>query len=119
MKTKEELEVLKSECKELDTKLTELSDDELSEVTGGFAGLAKASLGLKGTNDLTVAQALSYINSLANVDDLRLASDSVDKEALLRLANNVDQLKLLLELKERLGSVDDLVLKQNLINFLK
>lgn len=36
MKTKEELNELKKECKVLTTKLKELSDDELKQVVGGF-----------------------------------------------------------------------------------
>ena len=36
MKTKEELNTLKLECKKLDSKLRELSDDELDLVTGGL-----------------------------------------------------------------------------------
>ena len=35
MKTKEELEAIKTELYALDTKLSELSKDELKEVTGG------------------------------------------------------------------------------------
>ncbi|MDO5445808.1 MAG: bacteriocin [Eubacteriales bacterium] len=37
MKTKEELNTLKEEYKSLQKKLSELTDDELSLVTGGFA----------------------------------------------------------------------------------
>ncbi len=36
MKTKEELEGLKKELSVLDKKLSELSEDELKEVTGGI-----------------------------------------------------------------------------------
>lgn len=35
MRTQEELNELKKECKALDNKLKELTDDELLEVTGG------------------------------------------------------------------------------------
>ena len=35
MKTKEELNALKNEVKDLNAKLAELSEDELKEVTGG------------------------------------------------------------------------------------
>ena len=41
MKTKEELEALKKEVETLNKKLTELSDDELKEVTGGLHDLPK------------------------------------------------------------------------------
>ena len=37
MKTKEELNTLKNEVKDLNAKLAELSEDELKEVTGGVA----------------------------------------------------------------------------------
>ena len=40
MKTKEELNVLKQECEKLDSKLRELSEDELDQVTGGASKLA-------------------------------------------------------------------------------
>lgn len=36
MKTKEELQALKSEVEEVSSKLAELSDDELKEVCGGL-----------------------------------------------------------------------------------
>lgn len=36
MKTAEELNALKEEFKALNTKLAELSEDELKQVTGGF-----------------------------------------------------------------------------------
>ena len=38
MKNEKELENIKEEIKNLNTELQELSDDELSEVTGGIAG---------------------------------------------------------------------------------
>ena len=36
MKTKEELNVLKSEFENMNKKLTELSDDELEQISGGI-----------------------------------------------------------------------------------
>lgn len=36
MKSKEELDQLKEECKDLTDKLNELSEEELSEVSGGL-----------------------------------------------------------------------------------
>ena len=36
MKTKEELNALKTEVEELNAKLSELSEEELDEVSGGF-----------------------------------------------------------------------------------
>ena len=43
MKTKEEIEELKKECETLATKLSELSEEELKQVTGGtdIPGLEK------------------------------------------------------------------------------
>ena len=52
MKTKQELENIKEEIKNLNTEMQELSDDELAEVTGGrqelqrFAQLATMASGL-------------------------------------------------------------------------
>ena len=37
MKTKEELDALKNEVKDLNAKLAELNEDELKEVTGGVS----------------------------------------------------------------------------------
>ena len=46
MKTKEELNILKEEVNTLSAKLRELTDDELSEVTGGsFSGFIGAVFG--------------------------------------------------------------------------
>ena len=41
MKTKEELNALKNEVKDLNAKLAELSEDELKEVTGGVIDLSR------------------------------------------------------------------------------
>ena len=46
MKTKEELNALKEECEALATKLKELTEDELKEVSSGFPPLAKSFIGL-------------------------------------------------------------------------
>ena len=43
MKAKEELEKLKEECMVLNSKLKELNDDELKEVTGGIVWLYEES----------------------------------------------------------------------------
>ena len=50
MKTKEELNALKNEVKDLNAKLAELSEDELKEVTGGggpYLGLGEKIEGKK------------------------------------------------------------------------
>ena len=49
MKTKEELNALKNEVKNLNAKLAELSEDELIEVTGGgpYLGLGEKIEGNK------------------------------------------------------------------------
>lgn len=39
-KTKEELNEIKKDCESLNTKLNELSEDELKEVTGGLLASA-------------------------------------------------------------------------------
>ena len=41
MKTKEDLNAIKAEVDALNVKLTELSDEELAQVTGGFKGKFK------------------------------------------------------------------------------
>lgn len=45
MKTKEELNTLREEVEALNARLTELSDEELKQVTGGFKGKFKYVLG--------------------------------------------------------------------------
>ena len=50
MKTKEELNALKNEVKDLNAKLAELNEDELKEVTGGggpYLGLGEKIEGKK------------------------------------------------------------------------
>ena len=41
MKTKEELDALKEEVENLNKKLSELTDEELAQVTGGLAKKAR------------------------------------------------------------------------------
>ena len=41
MKTREELIAIKEEIETMNRKLAELSEDELTEVTGGYSGLRK------------------------------------------------------------------------------
>ena len=56
MKTKEELNALREEVEALNDKLTELSEEELKQVTGGFKGKFKYVLGtwdaLSGADEL-------------------------------------------------------------------
>lgn len=47
MKTKEELKVIKEEVKTLNKKLTELTEEELEQVTGGFFGLIMPIVDIK------------------------------------------------------------------------
>ena len=44
MKTQEELDALKEEFEALNKKLSELTDDELAQVTGGQAKKARAAV---------------------------------------------------------------------------
>ena len=58
-KTKEELNGLKQECKEMGSKLRELSEDELDQVTGGRPELNNllpilVAYGLVAANDVKV-----------------------------------------------------------------
>ena len=77
MKTKEELNALKTEVEELNTKLSELSEEELDEVSGGLAPI-RAFIGqiangfIGGTMGLAMAGTDSAKPRVISGDNIKL-----------------------------------------------
>ena len=69
-KTQNELDVLKQECEALNSKLKELTEDELKEVTGGapFLGIAHGVL-LAGTQ-FVIGSALYQTDNKADKEKI-------------------------------------------------